>query len=156
MTITPPLREYLGQRRADIQAQIKSLRAELAEVDAAAAAVFGNEAEPRQRRERGSAGTGRKTLKEMAVEALQKNTDGLEAAAILQWIKERYGLDVARESMSPQLSRLGQEGEIVRNGYVWRLKMYEELDPQAPAQKDETPGVSPPDASEDEDLSDLV
>ena len=71
--------------------------------------------------EKGASNAGKKTMKEMALEALNDHPDGLEARAILTWIKEHYGLDLSKESFSPQLSRLGQEGAILRNGLVWRL-----------------------------------
>lgn len=70
---------------------------------------------------RGAAGSGKKTMKEMALEALDAHPDGLEARAILAWIKDQYGLDLSKESFSPQLSRLSQAGAITRNGVVWRL-----------------------------------
>lgn len=77
--------------------------------------------------ERGASGAGRKTMKEMALEALNEHPDGLEARAILAWIKGHYGLDLPKESFSPQLSRLAQAGAILRNGLVWRLADFGEL-----------------------------
>lgn len=77
--------------------------------------------------EQGVSGAGRKTMKEMALEALSEHPDGLEARAILAWIKGHYGLDLPKESFSPQLSRLAQAGAIMRNGLVWRLAAFGEL-----------------------------
>ncbi len=106
-------------RRAEIQSQIKALKEELREIDVAYAALP-QEGQSRPTRERGSAGTGKKTLKEMAIEAIRANPDGLEAVDVIRWINEKYGLTVARESMSPQLSRLGQDGTLMREGLVWK------------------------------------
>jgi hypothetical protein len=149
-----PIRDFVANRRAELQAAIKAARAELVTLDAVVRALDEAEGQPqRPRRERGSAGSGKKTLKELALEALAENPDGLEATEILGWIKMKYDLDVARESMSPQLSRLGAEGEIVRSGLTWRLPVHTD----AAADNEETPGgYHPPGASDDEDYSDLV
>ncbi|PHY19369.1 hypothetical protein [Caulobacter sp. BP25] len=117
MSIT--LRAFMAARRAEIQSQIKALKEELREIDVAFAALP-QEGQPKQARERGSSGTGKKTLKEMAIEAIVASPDGLEAADVIRWINEKYGLNVARESMSPQLSRLGQDGTLMRIGLVWK------------------------------------
>lgn len=117
MSIT--LREFMTARRAEIQSQIKALKEEMREIDAAFAALP-QEGSVKATRERGSTGSGKKTLKELALEALRENPEGMEAVGIIKWIKDKYDLDVARESMSPQLSRLGQEGVIKRDGLTWR------------------------------------
>ena len=140
-----PIRDFVTDRRAELQAAIKAARAELLTLDAVVRALDEAEGQPqRPRRERGSAGSGKKTLKELALEALNEHPDGLEATEILGWIRMKYDLDVARESMSPQLSRLGAEGEIVRSGLTWRLAIHAD----AAANNDETPsGNQPPGAS---------
>jgi hypothetical protein len=114
------LREFMTSRRAEIQSQIKALKAELQDIDAAFAALP-QDGQSRPQRDRGSSGTGKKTLKELALEALGENPSGLEALEIIKWIKEKYGTEIARESMSPQLSRLGQEEVVQRTGLTWRL-----------------------------------
>jgi hypothetical protein len=129
-----PLREYLSNRRAEIQAQIKALRAELGDLDAAERGLASTSSDG-PKRERGASGTGRKTLKELAIEVLQQRPEGAEANTIIAEIKSKHGIEVARESMSPQLSRLGQEGVLTREGLIWRL-------PGASASKDETPDFS--------------
>lgn len=146
--MTPPLREYLAQRRADIQAQIKAFRKELAEIDAAEAALDAVSDAPKPRRVRGGS-DGKPTLKELALEALSANNNGLEASAILAWIAEKHGLEIARESMSPQLSRLAQDGEIVRlEGGIWQLKWVNEIIGGPAPVEDETPDVAASGASE--------
>jgi len=153
--MTVPLREYLAQRRADVLANIKAYRKELAEIDAAerALAAAGGEA-AKPRRERGTSGTGRKTLKELAIDALREHPEGADAQTILAWIKERHGMEVARESMSPQLSRLGQEGTLARDGLLWRLVQARIV---TEPQKDETPDAATSDASSlEEDLENEI
>jgi len=145
-----PIREYLAQRRTDIQAQIKLLRAELSEVDVAEKALAAVSGETPVRRDRGTAGSGaRKTLKEMATEILQDHPDGLEANSILAEIERRYFVTVQRESLSPQLSRLGQEGVLNREGWLWKLSNYSWIDALSRSSKDETPSAGTPDVSEE-------
>lgn len=147
-----PLRDYLTQRRSEVQAKIKALRTELAELDAAEKALGDPDQSTKHKRVRGTGGTGKKTLKEMALDALKAKPEGADAQTILSWIKDVHGLEVARESMSPQLSRLGQEGIITRDGLTWHLK---DFDPGAVlygSQKEETPdGYQPSGASEGDD-----
>lgn len=139
-----PLRDYLAQRRAEVQASIKALRCELAELDAAERALPSNgEATPKPKKERGSAGTGKKTLKEMALEVLEGMPNGLEAVGILDAIQKVHGITVRRESLSPQLSRLRQDGHLILDGSVWKL-------PYVSAHiipKNETPGAPAPSVS---------
>jgi len=112
-----PLREYLAERRQEVQAQIKSLKAELGELDRAASAL-----EPvdvaRSTQERGATGSGRKTIKELALQALRENPDGLEASAMVTWMASK-GHVVARESLSPQLSRLKEDHRVILEGTRW-------------------------------------
>lgn len=136
--MTLPLRDYLAQRRADIQAGIKAFRAELAEIDAAERALEDAVNAPaRPRKERGQGGTGKKTLKELAVEVLWAHPEGLEASAILGEFAEKLGLTVRRESLSPQLSRLGQEGLLEREGLLWKIA--HRLREQRPPPNEEAP-----------------
>ena len=148
--MTIPLRDYLAQRRADIQANIKALRKELAELDAAESALAAVGDAPPKRRQRGSSGTGKLTLKELALEALSEHTTGLEASAILAFIAEKHGIEVARESMSPQLSRLAQDGEIVRlEGGKWQLQWVNEIIGEPPV--NETPDEDQSSGASDEE-----
>ncbi len=141
--MTIPLREYLAQRRRDIQAEMRGLKLELTEIDAAEHALDGV-TEP-VRRPRGRPATGRKTLKELALEVLSRHyPNGVEAQSILAEILLIHGVEVARESMSPQLSRLGADGIITKvEGNLWRLSRA----PLDPALSDETPGEPTPGAS---------
>lgn len=153
-----PIREYLAQRRADIQAQIKALRAELAEVDVAERALLSVNGEAMKgRRERGTGGSGKKTLKEMAVEVLQNYPDGLEAANILSEIEKKYGVTVQRESLSPQLSRLGQDEVLKRDGLIWKLAQFDWTVHPGQPRKIETPDAATSGASRsEEDFDDEI
>jgi len=65
--------------------------------------------------------TGRSTIKDLALEALRAYPVGLDTNQIIAEIKEKHGQDIARSSMSPQLSRLKADGEIEQVGHVWRI-----------------------------------
>ena len=110
-----PLRDYLTQRRQAIQSELKALRAELAEIDAAQRALAGDVGATTP------SAHGKMTLKEMALQVLSANPKGLDALGILAAIKSEFGKTVQRESLSPQLSRLGQSGEVVREDGLWRI-----------------------------------
>jgi len=134
----PTLREFMSNRRSEIQAQIKALRLELVELDAAERGLSEVTGQP-AKKDRGATGTGRMTLKELALEVLGRHPEGADALTILADIKAKHGLEIARESMSPQLSRLGQEGVLVRHGFVWRLNKPMTASAEWEAQNDETP-----------------
>lgn len=150
-----PLRDYLSQRKAAVQAEIKALRAELVELDAAERAL--SEAGDRPVSRRGSTATGKKTLKEMALEVLSHHADGLDASAIRTEIKRLFEVDLTRESLSPQLSRLGQAGDVSRQGLIWKLAPQHSAADQFGAEKKETPGASTPSVSDEENpLKDIL
>jgi hypothetical protein len=116
------LREFLANRRGEIQAEIKALREELREIEVTAIRLEGGSLPEPNKTRRGSTATGTKTLKEMAVIALEGfSTSGASAQTIIEAIKREFGKDVPRSSMSPQLSRLRSEGLIDLEGSLWRL-----------------------------------
>lgn len=115
------LRQFLSDRRAEIQEQMKMLRAELRELDAASAALpdaVAPQETARVARERREG----PTLKVMAVEVLKQHPDGLEANDIRAQIGQIYGVEVKRSSMSPQLSRLAKDGIVRLAGHKWLLR----------------------------------
>jgi hypothetical protein len=63
-----------------------------------------------------------KTLKEAIVEILSEKQNGLSAAEILHDLNSRHNASFARASLSPQISRLRQEGRIELTGHIWHLK----------------------------------
>lgn len=115
------LRQFLSERREQIQAQMKTLRAELREIEAATAAlpdatsIGESRAAVARERRRGP------TLKVLAVQVLKHYPDGLEANDIRQKIAETHGIEIKRSSMSPQLSRLAKDGIVRLAGRRWLL-----------------------------------
>ncbi|WVT73442.1 hypothetical protein QM996_18505 [Sinorhizobium chiapasense] len=117
------LREFIEQRRSEILRQISELKAELAELKLAEAAIKsgvipagGTRPDTRDRG----------TIKEMVVDVLSGRPDGAEASDILQLILNSFGEEIPRSSLSPQLSRLKEEGTIVLHGRTWKLSEYDE------------------------------
>lgn len=65
----------------------------------------------------------RLTIKELIVKGLQEQFElGATASQLLELFASAWGrTDVVRTSLSPQLSRLKQDGELIRDGQRWRL-----------------------------------
>lgn len=106
------LRDYIADRRVALKAQIQQLRAELRELDIAEAALSSEtgEAEPSQ---------SAPTIKGMVTVVLK--TGPADAHEIVGEIKKNFGVEVARSSLSPQLSRLKAEGVVQLDGTKWSL-----------------------------------
>lgn len=110
------INDYLPRRKAEILALIGELKAELRQIAAAEAA-----GELASRRKAKSAVRGPETIKEQVIAILTDCPNGLEATEILDRLRVRFGRELKRESLSPQLSRLGADGVIERNGKTWIL-----------------------------------
>lgn len=119
MTIT--LNDFMAQRKAEIQAEIERLRAELRQI-AAAEGMAETETTAHAHRRRELHPT---TIKDQVVKILTDCPRGLEASEIQTQLRRRFDRSVKRESLSPQLSRLGAEGVIKREGKVWILPLVE-------------------------------
>lgn len=115
------LRQFLAERKAEIDRQIKALRDERSEIVMAERALPQTDAVAGVERQQRRAPDGGPTLKEMAVAVLADTPNGADANTIRIAISERFGREIARESMSPQLSRLGAAGILERNGRIWRV-----------------------------------
>lgn len=112
------LRDFIAKRETEIRDQQKALKAELRELQAAKAAI---DATP-QTGATGQAVTGAVTIKDMARDVLHQHPDGLNSAGILAGIKTMFDRDVERTSLSPQLSRLKDDGALVLSGELWFTK----------------------------------
>lgn len=141
--MSTPLREFIVSRKAELRRQIDAAQAELSELDQAEKAIGtvheasvalglvtevdtagrigalkGTISLPRFT----ARGTLRKaTIQTMIVDVLRDFPGGLEALEIVRHIRERYGRDVPRTSLSPQLSRLKTDGVIDLENKTWRL-----------------------------------
>lgn len=108
------LRTFIAERRSQILREIETLSVELSELDKVESAL--TDQSP-QNDVQFSEPT---TLKGMSLYVLRKTPSGLTANQILERIRLEFGAEVARSSLSPQLSRLRNEGILVREGKNWR------------------------------------
>ncbi|MBN9346283.1 MAG: hypothetical protein J0I48_08785 [Devosia sp.] len=129
------VRDFLKARRQELQAELgpleaklSGLRRELDEIERAEKAlgpVGVDEAfemifqRPMHTPAKGVLKEG--TIKDFVVRVLSEKPDGLVAVDILARINKRFGTKYPRTSLSPQLSRLKNEGVLERHGVVWRL-----------------------------------
>lgn len=62
------------------------------------------------------------TFKQLIVKALSERfQNGATANQLLDYFKSAWGREIMRTSLSPQLSRLKQDGKINQRGKVWYL-----------------------------------
>ena len=115
-------REELDRLEAPHSEAIDKIKAEREQLRRAAMAA-GIEAHPDSSKEgaRQTRRFGKMTIKEGVVAVLDEHPNGMPALDILREINLRYGWAYARESLSPQLSRLKQEGHIDLTGRIWHL-----------------------------------
>lgn len=111
------LRDFIERRETEVRQRIAELRMELQELRIAREAL---EASPVRvasisNRGRGSHATESKsesTIKSMILIVLSEHQEGGDANRVVEWIKSRFQRDVLRSSVSPQLTRLRDEGRI--------------------------------------------
>lgn len=112
-------RPLLQRREAELMEQLASVRRELRELDRAEAAITDKEPAPKVAVPEPDENM--PTIKEMVVEVLGLLPEGAEALKILRLINERFGTNLQRESLSPQLSRLKKAETIRLEGRTWFL-----------------------------------
>jgi hypothetical protein len=119
--MTLPPKDYIAARRQELRKQIQDLEEELRLLDRMESALPGvpveyrdavSDSEPPKRRQFA------KSIKEMVLGVLQDGTVKL-ALDILRDIKEQFGADLERTSLSPQLSRLKADGFVRREEGYW-------------------------------------
>jgi hypothetical protein len=111
------LRDFILTRESEIKSQIKALRAELCDLKVAKSAL-----EPQV----GALGTDSsssaiKTIKEMIRDALKSSPVGLTSTEILIKINDIGLRHIERTSLSPQLSRMKEDGEVTLRDNFWFL-----------------------------------
>ncbi len=109
------LRDFIANREGEIRDQLKALKGELKELQVAKAALDGQEVASPVSQSSGP------TIKDMARAVLTADIakNGMTSAGILGGIKEEFGREIDRTSLSPQLSRLKDSGELVLVGDNW-------------------------------------
>jgi DNA-binding transcriptional ArsR family regulator len=81
------------------------------------------------------------SMRATAARLLADYPQGLTAKEILPLLNKELGTDYPRSSLSPQLSRLKAEGQIERDGLVWKLTH------QTNEASDNDPSAEPSEAS---------
>jgi hypothetical protein len=128
-------RDFLAQREAELAQQLDDLRKkreplenELADVRRARAALGPEPPTLLDVARRVATGPPSSnfadwTLKQMTIRALQDHfPEGATALTLLEFFRTAYGREIARESLSPQLSRLADKDRLLsRDGRVWKL-----------------------------------
>lgn len=96
-----PILEDIADQKRELRAKIKELTA----IEKAIKALGP--------KDDGAKSTDEPTIKEMAIGVLKSEARGLEALEIIAGIRSHYGRSIERTSISPQLSRLKNDGELV-------------------------------------------
>lgn len=141
------LLDYLSARRAEIEAQMKALKGELAEIRVAEAALNG--APTGRTAVSGPQGGGvvrEGSIKDWVLKALSTYQGGMTTDGVRAAVAGLGGPDVPRNSMTPQLSRLKAAALIELDGRLWRLAANDPF----MFENEETPdGYQPSGASEE-------
>jgi hypothetical protein len=125
--VKPDLRTFVRSRLEELEGEIAAIEERLPPLYAERAdllrVITALDGDDRLRaRARRTPLVGREhTIKEMAVSVLQGRPSGAGVRAIIDDIEKRFGVQIPRTSLSPQLSRLGQDGVIVQNGREWKI-----------------------------------
>lgn len=134
------LKDFLAQRKAEIKAQIIALRKELQDIQAAEGVLTPAEDDS----DTGLTGS-KLTIQDMILGVLTRkdiiDDYGADALEIIKLIRETYGKEVTRPSISPALSRLKTNGRLVLDGKNWKLAAGQ-------AQKNNAPEVGASDGVE--------
>jgi hypothetical protein len=131
----PKLKDFITERATEIEKALEPLRDQLLETQRR---IYAYERELADLRNAAKAigivnrierplGVTRRTapsptIKEAVLQILDDFPEGLIALDILAKINDRFSIRLVRTSLSPQLSRLKQEGKIVNHGSTWLKK----------------------------------
>ena len=121
------LRDFIASRETDIKAQMKALRKELGELKAAKSALearttpFGPDGQVQ----------GTMTIKDMIRDVLKSAPQGQTSTEIQTKIAEHFNRQIERTSLSPQLSRMKDDGEVTLIDNMWFLPVATESDSNA-------------------------
>lgn len=116
------LSDYLAERRREIEAEIKALKAELAEIRIAEEALLGAPSKAGASViARGPLAVREGSIKDWILKALTLGPIGMETDDVISTVRTIGGPEIPRSSMTPQLSRLKAVGVVELEGRLWRL-----------------------------------
>ena len=141
------LEQFIIRRRAELKQAEELLRKKLAEIEQeneqllAAAATARVPVDQEFTRQKLSASRVPRrlklmTIKEAVIEILTDHSGGMFASEILKELNSRHDTDYARESLSPQISRLRQEGRIELSDGIWKVTVRNGSGDDAPKNAD--------------------
>ena len=115
--MTQTLRDFIAARETDVKAQIKALNDELRELRTAKSAIDGDGAASADR-----ANATRLTHRDMIVAVLDERPDGGTSDKVIEWVNERFDVEISQASMSSQLSRAKSDGVVSldTSTKIWR------------------------------------
>ncbi|GLV24493.1 hypothetical protein [Sphingobium sp. TomTYG45] len=115
------LKRKLSEELDHAIAKVAAIEAEMAAVEAALAAI--PQIEPVEKPTTPPSGGRKMSVKAMVLDALERHfPQGASALDLLECFAKEYGRDdVARTSLSPQLTTLKNDGKIARDGMAWTL-----------------------------------
>ncbi|APL94713.1 hypothetical protein EWH08_19730 [Sphingobium indicum] len=115
------LKRKLSEELDHAIAKVAAIEAEMAAVEAALAAI--PQIESVEKAATPPSGGRKMSVKAMVLDALERHfPQGASALDLLECFAKEYGRDdVARTSLSPQLTTLKNDGKIARDGMAWIL-----------------------------------
>src|ERR1700674_4708099 len=117
--LTEALAPMLDER-AQLDSKILRLKKELSDLNQAAKAIGLEEQRPELPLAAEPPAAQPPNIKEAVLSVLQDYPNGLTALDILANVNQRFDLGIIRPSLSPQLSRLKQEGKITNSEMIWQ------------------------------------
>lgn len=107
----------IKNRKSEIINKINELRSELRKIRALENSLRNNNLDLFSN----SVQSEKHTFKDMIIGVLKLMPDGGTANQILESIQNKYGINIMRSSISPQLSRLKQDGFLDVEKKVWKM-----------------------------------
>lgn len=112
---------------ATLDERYRAAKAEIEEIKRIRAAIKAASGEPERKvRKRSRSVADGPTFKDMIKAVLSEKGSGAEALEIIDLIKARYGKEIKRTSISPQLSRLKASGDLILDDKIWMLPQHHE------------------------------
>lgn len=147
------LRDFINAREGEVKAQIKALNDELRELRAAKSAIDGEPAPGAER-----APSSRMTHRDMIVAVLNERPEGGTSDKVIEWVSEKFGVDIPQASMSSQLSRAKSDNVLALDQptKVWTLFKHRKNLAKHIAEQSENSGPAEPEKANAEGAEDTL
>jgi hypothetical protein len=101
------LRDFINARESEVKAQIKALNDELRELRTAKSAIEGGNSVVAERMR-----SNRVTHRDMIVAVLDERPEGGTSDKVIEWVNEKFDVEISQASISSQLSRAKSDGVV--------------------------------------------